>query len=571
MSSPDGPRPPPHRASPRTERTSEPARPACPTCPACPDAARPALNVSHVSKSYPTARGPLAVLDDVSLTLAAGDAAAIMGPSGSGKSTLLYLLGALEPPSSGTITLDGQNPFALDEQALARFRNEQIGFVFQDHCLLPQLSVLENVLLPTLVASGRRRRHRPSEGARRTGRARRSRWTTGRRRSRAASGSAPRSPARSSAGRGSCSATSRRATSIARRPRTSPSVLLDLHAPAADHPDHRHAQRTARGEVPDSVRARRQEAAPCQLAAPGSRLRAPANSPQAPASSLWDGSNDARRSRASQPRPLLANEPRRGGWRGRGRHGAGGRAARGRLGARQPAGSRAAAARQHRAGGRVAGVLSRRAGRRHPRRSGVRRGGRPAGRTRGRSTASPSIRQAAGARRACRSTASTIASGRSTARRAPDLADREAFFSPALAREIGAEQGNTVLVRVQRPSAIPLESMHGRKDDVGRTLRLQVGAVLPAAELGEFSLQPQQGDVRAVFVPLARLQQEIELPDRVNVMLVSGQAGGRSAAVRRRPARERCVARSTRRSRTSASSCACSRRRAWSRSKPTGR
>jgi lipoprotein-releasing system ATP-binding protein len=116
--------------------------------------ALPALNVSHVSKSYPTARGPLAVLDDVSLTLAAGDAAAIMGPSGSGKSSLLYLLGALEPPSSGTITLNGQNPFALEGQALARFRNEQIGFVFQDHCLLPQLSVLENVLLPTLVARG---------------------------------------------------------------------------------------------------------------------------------------------------------------------------------------------------------------------------------------------------------------------------------------------------------------------------------------------------------------------------------------------------------------------------------
>ncbi len=124
--------------------------PPAPPAPPAPSA----LTVSHVSKSYPTARGPLAVLDDVSLTLAAGDAAAIMGPSGSGKSSLLYLLGALEPPSSGTITLNGQNPFALEGQALARFRNEQIGFVFQDHCLLPQLSVLENVLLPTLVARG---------------------------------------------------------------------------------------------------------------------------------------------------------------------------------------------------------------------------------------------------------------------------------------------------------------------------------------------------------------------------------------------------------------------------------
>jgi lipoprotein-releasing system ATP-binding protein len=75
-----------------------------------------------------------------------------MGPSGSGKSTLLYILGALEPPTSGTVRLDGQDPFDLDEKQLAGFRNKKIGFVFQDHCLLPQCSVLENVLTPTLVA-----------------------------------------------------------------------------------------------------------------------------------------------------------------------------------------------------------------------------------------------------------------------------------------------------------------------------------------------------------------------------------------------------------------------------------
>jgi lipoprotein-releasing system ATP-binding protein len=74
-----------------------------------------------------------------------------MGPSGSGKSTLLHILGALDPPSSGHVTLDGVNPFELDEKELARFRNQKIGFVFQDHCLLPQCSVLENVLVPTLV------------------------------------------------------------------------------------------------------------------------------------------------------------------------------------------------------------------------------------------------------------------------------------------------------------------------------------------------------------------------------------------------------------------------------------
>lgn len=75
-----------------------------------------------------------------------------MGPSGSGKSTLLYMIGALEPPSHGTITLDNENPFLLDAKKLAAFRNQRIGFVFQDHCLLPQCSVIENVLTPTLVS-----------------------------------------------------------------------------------------------------------------------------------------------------------------------------------------------------------------------------------------------------------------------------------------------------------------------------------------------------------------------------------------------------------------------------------
>jgi lipoprotein-releasing system ATP-binding protein len=110
------------------------------------------LELNAVTKDYATPRGPLRILSDVSLSLAAGDAAAVTGPSGSGKSTLLYMLGALEPPTSGTITLEGRNPFQLDAAALAAFRNEQVGFVFQDHCLLPQCSVLENVLIPTLVA-----------------------------------------------------------------------------------------------------------------------------------------------------------------------------------------------------------------------------------------------------------------------------------------------------------------------------------------------------------------------------------------------------------------------------------
>ncbi len=110
------------------------------------------LSAKNISKSYPTPRGALTILTDVSLTLNRGDAVAIMGPSGSGKSTLLYILGALDAPSSGTVTIDGQNPFALGEREQAAFRNRSIGFVFQDHSLLPQCSVLENVLTPTLVA-----------------------------------------------------------------------------------------------------------------------------------------------------------------------------------------------------------------------------------------------------------------------------------------------------------------------------------------------------------------------------------------------------------------------------------
>ena len=109
------------------------------------------LEVTNLSKQYPTARGVLPILSDISFTLSRGDSTSIMGPSGSGKSTLLYVLGALEPPTAGTVTLDGENPFALDERELAAFRNTRVGFLFQDHLLLPQCTVIENVLVPTLV------------------------------------------------------------------------------------------------------------------------------------------------------------------------------------------------------------------------------------------------------------------------------------------------------------------------------------------------------------------------------------------------------------------------------------
>ena len=111
------------------------------------------LKVENLSKEYLTPAGPLRIVSDVSLSLPPGSAASIIGPSGSGKSTLLYMLGALEPPSSGTVTLKGQNPFLLNPKQLAAFRNQQIGFVFQDHCLLPQCSVIENVLTPAMIST----------------------------------------------------------------------------------------------------------------------------------------------------------------------------------------------------------------------------------------------------------------------------------------------------------------------------------------------------------------------------------------------------------------------------------
>ncbi|HUE87590.1 MAG TPA: ABC transporter ATP-binding protein [Vicinamibacterales bacterium] len=109
------------------------------------------LEARNLSKTYASPAGPLPVLTDVSFALDRGESAAVMGPSGSGKSSLLYILGGLEAPTDGTVRVAGQNPYELGPEALAAFRNRQVGFVFQDHCLLPQCTVLENVLVPTLV------------------------------------------------------------------------------------------------------------------------------------------------------------------------------------------------------------------------------------------------------------------------------------------------------------------------------------------------------------------------------------------------------------------------------------
>jgi lipoprotein-releasing system ATP-binding protein len=140
------------------------------------------LNVRDITKQFATRAEPLVVLRGVSLELSKGENLAVLGPSGCGKSTLLHIIGTLDRPTSGYVELEGDDPFALDEPHLAAFRNERIGFVFQDHHLLPQCTVLENVLVPTIaqgtttreqvdrarmlldrVGLGQRLEHRPAE------------------------------------------------------------------------------------------------------------------------------------------------------------------------------------------------------------------------------------------------------------------------------------------------------------------------------------------------------------------------------------------------------------------------
>lgn len=110
------------------------------------------LDVSHVSKRYATPAGDLHVVQDVSFQMTPGESLAIMGPSGSGKSTLLAMLGGLEIPSEGTIRLDGIDPYAGGAAERAAFRNREVGFVFQEHQLLPGCTALDNVVLPALAA-----------------------------------------------------------------------------------------------------------------------------------------------------------------------------------------------------------------------------------------------------------------------------------------------------------------------------------------------------------------------------------------------------------------------------------
>jgi lipoprotein-releasing system ATP-binding protein len=109
------------------------------------------LQLTQITKSYPTRTGNLSILTDINMSLNRGESISIVGPSGSGKSTLLHILGTLDRPTSGSYELFGESPFLLSESLLSAYRNSTIGFVFQDHFLLPQLSVLENCLVPALA------------------------------------------------------------------------------------------------------------------------------------------------------------------------------------------------------------------------------------------------------------------------------------------------------------------------------------------------------------------------------------------------------------------------------------
>ncbi len=111
------------------------------------------LKVSRIAKSYRDNSSSLEVLKDINFTVSPGEFLVIQGPSGAGKSTLLHILGGLDNPTCGTVYFQGQDIYALDENARSNFRNQQVGFVFQFFHLLPELSALENVLLPGILKS----------------------------------------------------------------------------------------------------------------------------------------------------------------------------------------------------------------------------------------------------------------------------------------------------------------------------------------------------------------------------------------------------------------------------------
>ena len=313
-----------------------------------------------------------------------------MGPSGSGKSTLLHILGTLEPPTSGRVTLGDRDPFALGEPELAAFRNREIGFVFQEHFLLPQCSVLENVLAPDAGGPRRRGPRGARPGAPRPG----------------GPGRPPRPPTGGAVGR--------REAAGGAGPGPGPE--------AGPRPLRRAHRQPRRGLGRDRGRP---AAGAALLRAGHPRSSSPTARPSPSASRIdaasWPDASRPRDAAAhaarAQPGALLASQRRGRARRGGGRRRARGLAGGGRLGAGQPRRRGAGAPRAHHPRRRVHGVLPRRAGRR-PRGRG--RASPAASRPPRRSSpcgAWPPTPRADAAPATCRSTGSTSASGRSTGSR----------------------------------------------------------------------------------------------------------------------------------------------------------
>ena len=413
------------------------------------------LIAKDIAEVVPDSARTAADSDGISLTLHRGDAVAIMGPSGSGKSTLLYILGALEPPTAGTVTLDGANPFELGERAQAAFRNQHIGFVFQDHSLLPQCSVLENVLTPTLAAPPSPRPSRP-----RTSVARASCSTQvglgdrlDHRPAELSGGEKQRAALARALILQPVAAPVRRAD---RQPRShvgrqrSPSCC-STSTPRADHSRHRDAQRRAGGAISDALRDGWREAeiglrdcgpgssriAGSRIPDPGSRIAAPLR--------LYCG--DTCSSHLAKHAPPLAHQPGRRCRRRGGGVGALRRVARRRLGPRKPARYGGLAARPRRHGVCLEPVF-------FATRSRTTFGTSDAGVSttplivaNGFVTHEPSGRRAAGVlvygvdERFWAFHGQRNRSG--------------VLLSPALTSELGAASGDPVLLRLQKPSAIP--------------------------------------------------------------------------------------------------------------------
>src|SRR5215471_18587852 len=119
--------------------------------PAISAVAAPLLRAHRLTKTYVSAAGPITVFEDLNLEIAEGEMVAIVGPSGAGKSTLMHLLGGLDRPSGGTVRFGEFDIFELSDVDLARFRNKEVGFIFQLHHLLPEFTALENVMMPLLI------------------------------------------------------------------------------------------------------------------------------------------------------------------------------------------------------------------------------------------------------------------------------------------------------------------------------------------------------------------------------------------------------------------------------------